>query len=103
MERREGDAFAFNEPLLERLLERAPFAAGEVVVALQFLSPGRHAGPGGDVAGICAEAEARAAAAGRRLETALTATLADDARVLDVLERRARAAAVCGAPPPKPA
>jgi hypothetical protein len=92
MERREGDEYAFNEPLLATRLATAPFDAGEVVVALQFLSPGRHAGPGGDVATICAEAEAAARAAGRELRTAMTATLADDPRVDEVLARRAAAA-----------
>ncbi len=92
MERREGDAYAFNEPLLASLLSTAPHDEGEVVVALQFLSPGRHAGPGGDVAEICATAEAAAEAAGRALHTAMTATLADDPRVELVLVRRAEAA-----------
>jgi len=92
MERREGEAFAFWEPLLATRLATAPFDAGEVIVALQFLSPGRHAGPGGDVAEICAAAEARAQAAGRRLSTAMTAPIADDARLVEVLARRAEAA-----------
>jgi len=94
MERREGDEFAFNEPLLATCLATPPFDSGEVVVALQFLSPGRHAGPGGDVATICAEAEQAAAAAGRSLRTAMTATLADDPRVAEVLARRAAPARV---------
>lgn len=89
MERREGDEFAFNEPLLAKILATAPFDAGEVVVALQFLSPGRHAGPGGDVAEICAHAEADAAARGVVLRTAMTATLADDPCVDKILARRA--------------
>lgn len=92
MERREGAEYAFNDPLLAARLGTAPFDAGEVVVALQFLSPGRHAGPGGDVAAICAAAEEAARAAGRELRTAMTATLADDPRVVDVLARRAAAA-----------
>lgn len=92
MERREGEAFAFNEPLLAKRLTSAPFAAGEVVVALQFLSPGRHAGPGGDVAEICEAAEGAARAAGRVLTTAMTAPIAGDARLVDVLARRAEAA-----------
>lgn len=58
MERREGPEYAFNEPLLETILGRPPFNSGDVVVALLFLSPGRHAGEGGDIAGICAAAEA---------------------------------------------
>ncbi|MDX2108796.1 MAG: cobalamin biosynthesis protein CbiX [Verrucomicrobiota bacterium] len=53
MERRPGDEFAFNEPLLERKLTQPGFDSGDVVVALLFLSPGRHAGPDGDVARIC--------------------------------------------------
>ncbi len=59
MERRSGDQYRFNEPLLEDLLDRPGFNRGEVVVSLLFLSPGRHAGPEGDVAGICRAAEKR--------------------------------------------
>jgi hypothetical protein len=55
MERREGAEYAFNEPLLEKLLGTPGFEK-EVVVGMLFASPGRHAGPGGDVAAICAEA-----------------------------------------------
>jgi len=94
MERREGEAYAFNEPLLAARLGSAPFSDGEVVVALQFLSPGRHAGPGGDVAEICEAAEAAAAEAGRRLRTVMTAPIADDDRLVEVLARRAEAARV---------
>ena len=92
MERRAGDEYAFNEPLLATLLATPPFNAGEVVVALQFLSPGRHAGPGGDVAAICAEAEQAASTAGRTLRTAMTATLAEDPRIVEILARRAASA-----------
>lgn len=95
MERREGPEYAFNEPLLERLLAAPPFDEGEVVVALQFLSPGRHAGPGGDVAEICERAEQAARAAGRTLTTAMTETLADDDRLVEVLARRAEGALHC--------
>lgn len=59
MERREGEEFAFSDPLLAALFDRAPFDRGAVIVAMLFLSPGRHAGPAGDVAAICREAEAR--------------------------------------------
>jgi hypothetical protein len=92
MERREGDEYVFNEPLLATCLGTPPFDAGEVVVALQFLSPGRHAGPGGDVATICAEAEGAARLSRRELRTAMTATLADDPRIVAILARRAIAA-----------
>ena len=59
MERRPEPAYDFNAPLLADLLATSPWSEGRVIVALQFLSPGRHAGKDGDVAKICREAEAR--------------------------------------------
>ncbi|MCC5838665.1 MAG: cobalamin biosynthesis protein CbiX [Opitutales bacterium] len=59
MERREGDLFAFNDPLLGHQLSQPGYNRGDVIIAMLFLSPGRHAGPDGDVAEICAAAEAR--------------------------------------------
>ncbi len=56
MERRPGPEYSFNEPLLETLL--ANISTGNVVVAQLFLAPGRHAGPNGDIAAICEQAEA---------------------------------------------
>jgi sirohydrochlorin ferrochelatase len=56
MERRDGDEYAFNEPLLEDLLGSEGFER-DVILSMLFISPGRHAGPGGDIAQICAEAE----------------------------------------------
>ncbi|MEC8209448.1 MAG: CbiX/SirB N-terminal domain-containing protein [Verrucomicrobiota bacterium] len=53
MERREGEAYAFNDPLLEKLGEVDDFAGGRLILAMFFLLPGRHAGEGGDVAEIC--------------------------------------------------
>lgn len=52
MERREGHAYAFNDPLLETItFDKA--STGEhletLIVAMFFLLPGRHAGEGGDV------------------------------------------------------
>lgn len=52
MERRQGEAYAFNEPLLASAVGKA---RGRAVVLMQFLLPGRHAGPDGDVARICRE------------------------------------------------
>jgi sirohydrochlorin ferrochelatase len=52
MERREGDAYAFNDPLLENLGEIKSFTGGRLVLAMFFLLPGRHAGEGGDVSTI---------------------------------------------------
>jgi sirohydrochlorin ferrochelatase len=60
MESPEGPEFAFNLPLLAGLLAKPGFNRGEVVIAPLFLSPGRHAGPAGDLARIAAAAEAGA-------------------------------------------
>lgn len=56
MERREGDAYRFNEPLLAGALESERLTRGHVVLAMLFLSPGRHAGEDGDIAHIRAAA-----------------------------------------------
>ena len=61
MERRAGRRYDFNGELLEDVLD-ARGAAGtptNVVLAMQFISPGRHAGAGGDVDDICLRAMAR--------------------------------------------
>jgi sirohydrochlorin ferrochelatase len=88
MEKRSGPAYAFNDPLLAERLRTPPFDRGDVVVALQFLSPGRHAGPEGDVAQICAEARKGSP----ELRTFLTETIASDQRVVAVLTDRYRQA-----------
>ena len=55
MERREGDEYSFNDPLLEKLLlQWGEDGVTQVVVALFFLLSGRHAGKEGDLAEICA-------------------------------------------------
>ena len=48
-----------HPPLLEDQLRARGFAGHDVLVAPLFLSPGRHAGPDGDIARICAAAPAR--------------------------------------------
>jgi sirohydrochlorin ferrochelatase len=84
MERRPGPQYAFNDPLLSVALTSVPFSEGDVVVLLQFLSPGRHAGPSGDIAEICQEASR-----GRRqLNTYITDPIGNDPRVVDVLIQR---------------
>lgn len=93
MERREGAAYAFGEPLLERLLRAPGWNAGAVTVAMQFLLPGRHAGSGGDVAQICREAEA---ASGGALRTTMTGLVGEHPLLLDVLADRWAAAAEHG-------
>lgn len=57
MERRPHKQYDFNGPLLsDRLAEIAATGAKSAIVIMQFLLPGRHAGPGGDVADICHKA-----------------------------------------------
>lgn len=92
MERRPGDEYAFNDPLLARLLGSPPYDEGDVVVVLQFLSPGRHAGPHGDIAEICDEA-ARGCPA---LQTYLTEPIAQHPNVVEVLIQRFGQAVVGG-------
>lgn len=67
MERRDGEAYRFNEPLLVDLLASKSMAGSEIILAMLFLSPGRHAGEGGDIAEICAQAMANAS--GLRITT----------------------------------
>jgi len=87
MERRSGPEYDFNEPLLERALATPPFNHGEVVVALQFLQPGRHAGAGGDIAQIVEAARK----ARPNISIAVTEPLGGAETVLQLLERRWRA------------
>lgn len=85
MERREGSQYDFNEPLLETLLGSQGFE-GDVILAMLFSSPGRHAGPGGDIAQICEAAE--------RTHPGLRAFMSDlfatHPGVIDVLAERYR-------------
>ena len=84
MERRPEPAYDFNAPLLADLLATPPWPAGRVIVAMQFLLPGRHAGPAGDVAAICRQAEA----AHPSLRTGLTRLVAEHPLLLEILADR---------------
>lgn len=88
MERREGDEYRFNEPLLENLLDRSEFHAGPVILAMLFLSPGRHAGEGGDIAEICAAAEQRHPG----LSVVPTKLVGEHPGIVDILHTRLRQA-----------
>jgi sirohydrochlorin ferrochelatase len=57
MESPAGDGFAFNRPLLAEALRMPGFNSGDVLIAPLFLSPGRHAGPRGDLVRIAGEAQ----------------------------------------------
>jgi sirohydrochlorin ferrochelatase len=88
MERRPEPAYDFCAPLLASLLATPPWSAGRVVVAMQFLLPGRHAGPAGDVAAICRQAEA----VQPLLRTQMTGLVGEHPLLVDILADRARAA-----------
>ncbi len=90
MERRPGPEYAFNDPLLEDLLEQPGWNTGQVVVAMLFLSPGRHAGKDGDIARICRLAEERHPG----LETCMTALMGQHPGIIPVLQRRMELPAV---------
>ncbi len=76
MERRDRPEYDYNEPLLERLLGQEGFQH-DVIVSMLFLQPGRHAGAGGDVAEICADAETAHAPTLRTHMTGLVGTHPD--------------------------
>lgn len=84
MERRPGPEFAFNEPLLETALARPGFDRGAVTVCPLFFSPGRHAGPGGDIARLCRAAERRQPG----LRTALAPLVGEHPRLIEILADR---------------
>ena len=88
MERRPDPAYDFNDPLLAKLLATPPWSEGRVIVAMQFLLPGRHAGPEGDVAEICRQAQAAHPA----LRTHLTALVGTHPLLLEILADRWAAA-----------
>jgi hypothetical protein len=70
----EGAEHPHNHPLLADQLAASGFNQADVVVAPLFLSPGRHAGPQGDLAQIARAAEDRLSAPLRCHFTALVGT-----------------------------
>ncbi|MDB6167526.1 MAG: CbiX [Verrucomicrobia bacterium] len=84
MERRPGEAYDFNEPLLETLLARRGWNTGPVVVAQLFLLPGRHAGPRGDIAAICGRARKK----NPGLSIARTRPMGEHPGLVDILADR---------------
>jgi sirohydrochlorin ferrochelatase len=88
MERRPEPAYDFTAPLLADLLATPPWSASRVIVAMQFLLPGRHAGPDGDVARICRQAEA----AHPKLHTRMTGLVGEHPLLMEILADRWRVA-----------
>jgi sirohydrochlorin ferrochelatase len=84
MERRAEPEYDFCNPLLADLLAAPPWNASRVIVAMQFLLPGRHAGPDGDVAEICRAAET----ASPGLKTQMTKLVAEHPLLIDILADR---------------
>lgn len=92
MERREGDAYRFNEPLLETLLASPALAESDVILSMLFLSPGRHAGEGGDIAEICTQAMSNSPG----LNVVTTRLVGENDAILELLATRLRQALVGG-------
>jgi len=88
MERRPEPAYDFTAPLLADLLATSPWSESRVIVAMQFLLPGRHAGPAGDVAKICALAES----ARPQLSTQMTDLVGSHPVLVEILADRWSAA-----------
>ncbi|NBC47694.1 MAG: cobalamin biosynthesis protein CbiX [Gammaproteobacteria bacterium] len=88
MERRPGPEYAFNGPLLKEALQQLETEqeGAPVVVAMQFIGPGRHAGQGGDVDRICREAASR----NQHLEIAMTRLVGEDDALIEILADRTR-------------
>jgi sirohydrochlorin ferrochelatase len=94
MERRDGAEYDFNGPLLAEALGGKDVGAGAsgprarpVVLAMQFISPGRHAGEGGDIAEIVAEAQAKTPG----LRALISALIGEHPLFVDILADRAAA------------
>lgn len=90
MEAREGAEYDHSRPLLAQVLEQEPFCRSEVIIAPLFLSPGRHAGQGGDLARIAAAAMERHP----QLHTRFCPLLGGTAAVTEILLQRLRGPAV---------
>ncbi|NCC28186.1 MAG: cobalamin biosynthesis protein CbiX [Gammaproteobacteria bacterium] len=86
MERRSGAEYDFNGELLEDRLRAlaAEDISTPVILSMLFLSPGRHAGPGGDITEICASVERDHPG----FHVHPSALVGSHPRLLDILEAR---------------
>ena len=85
MESRPEPEYKFNEPLLEDLLGSDGFC-GDVILSMLFISPGRHAGEGGDIHTICVESEASSDG----IKTHMSGLLSEHLGLVKILELRLR-------------
>lgn len=90
MERRPGAEYAFNGALLEEALAAIGRSEpqAQVVVGMQFIGPGRHAGKNGDVVSICQQAQVQFPG----LEICISRLVGDDPGLVDILADRTIAA-----------
>jgi hypothetical protein len=90
MERRPGPEYAFNGALLEEALAAIGRSEpqAQVVIGMQFIGPGRHAGKDGDVASICEEARHQFPG----LEIMISRLVGEDQVLVDILADRANSA-----------
>lgn len=89
MERRQGAEYDFNGQLLGDLLDSYMAQDGQavVVLAMMFISPGRHAGPGGDIEAICREAMAR----NPGLRVQISPLVGEHPKLIEILKARLEA------------
>ncbi len=90
MESRDGEEYSFNKPLLENILGSTGFNK-DVVLSMLFISPGRHAGKGGDVDKICEEAKLK----NLGLRTFMTGLFSEHSGAIDVLDARLQEGLEC--------
>ena len=90
MESRDGDEYSFNKPLLENILGSTDFDK-DVVLSMLFISPGRHAGKGGDVDEICEDAKTK----NLGLRTFMTGLFSEHSGAIDVLDARLQEGLKC--------
>lgn len=85
MERREGAEYDFNGELLTDWLKaQAEKGVEQVIVAMLFFLPGRHAGACGDIEEICAAVMANYP----QLHISITPLIGEHKKLLDILQDR---------------
>lgn len=86
MERRQSKKYDFNGELLEDTLTRLAADKADVTItlAMLFLSPGSHAGPGGDIETIVEKAQKQYPNA----QLSISALVADHPKIIDILADR---------------
>jgi hypothetical protein len=90
MERRQGPEYDFNGQLLGDLLDAcaAKKPGAVIVLAMMFISPGRHAGPGGDIDQICRDAMDR----NPGLRVGVSDLVGEHPLLIEILNQRLQAA-----------